>query len=164
MTPLRALRTGLALTGIGVIGYGIYGLLHDPYIRDPFDVLVWGVGGLVLHDGFWLPLVLLAGMVLSRTAATRHPLLRGGLTVAAALTAVGLPAVLRAGVDHGNPTLLPLPYLRNWLLLLAVVAAVVAVLAAAPRLPGAARTFGRRLRGAWSALPRRTSGRPRLRE
>ncbi|WP_042367418.1 hypothetical protein [Streptacidiphilus neutrinimicus] len=156
---LRTLRAGLALIGAGIIGYGIYGLLHDPYVRDPFDVLVWGVGGLVLHDAIWLPLVLLAGLVLSRTALARHPLLRGGLVVAAALTAVGLPAVLRAGVDHGNPTLLPLPYLRNWLLLLAAVAIAVAVLAAAPKVPGAARAFGRRVRAPRSARPGRTSRR-----
>ncbi|WP_063770053.1 hypothetical protein [Streptacidiphilus melanogenes] len=165
---LRTLRTGLALVGVGVIGYGIYGLLHDPYIRDPADVLVWGLGGLVLHDGVWLPLVLLAGMVLSRTTLLRRPLLRGGLVVAAALTAVGLPAVLRAGVDRGNATLLPLPYLHNWLLLLGVVAAVVAVLtavfAAAPRVPGAARAFGRRGRGGRSALRRRATRRAHLRE
>jgi Sec-independent protein translocase protein TatA len=156
---LRTLRAGLALLGVGIIGYGIYGLLHDPYIRDPLDVLVWGLGGLVLHDGFWLPLVLLAG-----TALTRHPLLRGGLVVAAALTAVGLPAALRAGVNHGNTSLLPLPYLRNWLLLLAVVAVVVALLGAAPRIPDAARALGRRLRGFRSLRPRRTSVRPGLRE
>ena len=40
-----------------------------------------------------------------------------------ALAAVGLPAVLRTGRDHGTPTLLPLPYQRNLLLLLGLVAA-----------------------------------------
>ncbi|MEY9872815.1 hypothetical protein ABH931_002292 [Streptacidiphilus sp. MAP12-33] len=147
----RTLRTALALLGIAGIGYGVYGLLHDPYIRDPLDVLVWGAGAVVLHDGFWLPLVLLAG-----TALVRRPLLRGGLVVVAALTAVGLPAVLRAGVDHGNPSLLPLPYLRNYLLLLAAVAVAVAVMAAAPHVPGALRAvaaFVRRSLASWRHRP-----------
>lgn len=147
----RTLRTALALLGIAGIGYGVYGLLHDPYIRDPLDVLVWGAGGVVLHDGFWLPLVLLAG-----TALVRRPLLRGGLVVAAALTAVGLPAVLRAGVDHGNPSLLPLPYLRNYLLLLAAVAVAVALIAAAPHVPGALRAVAalvRRVVTSWTHRP-----------
>ncbi|WP_329493717.1 hypothetical protein [Kitasatospora herbaricolor] len=115
----RFLRLGTALAGIALMAYGLYGLLNDHYITDPADVLVWAVGGLVLHDGLWVPLVCLAG---SRFA--RGPVLRAWLIVAAALTAVGLPAVLRAGDDHGNPTLLPLPYLRNYLLTLAVTAAV----------------------------------------
>ncbi|MEZ0065801.1 hypothetical protein ABIA32_001801 [Streptacidiphilus sp. MAP12-20] len=130
----QVVRTVTGAAGVGVIGYGIYGLLNDPYIRDPLSVLFWGLGGLVLHDGFWLPLVLLAGTVL-----VRRPLLRAGLVVAAALTAVGLPAELRAGVDHGNASLLPLPYLRNWLLSLAAVAVVVGAIAVAPKVPPALR-------------------------
>jgi hypothetical protein len=43
---------------------------------------------------------------------------------------VAVPAVLRAGDDHGNPTLLPLPYLRNGLLFLAVTAAAAGATAA----------------------------------
>lgn len=42
------------------MAYGLYGLLNDHYITDPADVLVWAVGGLVLHDGLWVPLVCLA--------------------------------------------------------------------------------------------------------
>ncbi|MFF3597160.1 hypothetical protein [Kitasatospora indigofera] len=122
----RLLRTGTALAGLALMAYGLYGLLDDRYITDPLDVLVWAVGGLVLHDGLWVPLVCLVG---ARFA--RGPVLRAWLIVAAALTAVGLPAVLRAGDDHGNPTLLPLPYLRNYLLTLAATAAVALLGAAA---------------------------------
>ncbi|MET9612150.1 hypothetical protein [Kitasatospora indigofera] len=122
----RLLRTGTTLAGLALMAYGLYGLLNDRYITDPPDVLVWAVGGLVLHDGLWVPLVCLAG---ARFA--RGPVLRTWLIVAAALTAVGLPAVLRAGDDHGNPTLLPLPYLRNYLLTLAATAAVALLGAAA---------------------------------
>ncbi|GAA2780663.1 hypothetical protein GCM10010441_01800 [Kitasatospora paracochleata] len=113
------LGAGLALTG-----YGLYGLLTDPYITAPSQVLVWAVGGLVLHDGLWVPLLCLVGARL-----VRGPVLRGWLVVAAAVSAVGLPAVLRAGDDHGNPSVLPLPYLRNWLLVLAATAALALLIA-----------------------------------
>ncbi|MER5865227.1 hypothetical protein [Kitasatospora sp. NPDC002040] len=125
------MRVLTGLLGAGLIGFGIFGLLTDPQIGDPLDVLVWAVGGLLVHDGLWLPLVLLAGAALAHGRLGRGPggrAVRGGLVVAAALTAVGLPAVLRAGEDHGNPSVLPLPYLRNWLLLLAATAAVTLLL------------------------------------
>ncbi|KQV20018.1 MULTISPECIES: hypothetical protein [unclassified Kitasatospora] len=118
------LRVLTGTAGAALIGFGIFGLLTDPQISDPLGVLWWAIGGLLIHDGLWLPLVLLAGAVLARGRAVHGWALRGGLLVAAALTAVGLPAVLRAGQDHGNPSVLALPYLRNWLLLLAGTAAV----------------------------------------
>lgn len=79
------------------------------------------MGGLLLHDGLWLPLVCLVGALLARSTAVR-----AALTVAAAVTAVALPSVLRADVNHGNPSVLPLPYLRNWLVALAVIAVATA--------------------------------------
>ncbi|MEW1908515.1 hypothetical protein AB0442_08665 [Kitasatospora sp. NPDC085895] len=115
-SPLRAT---LLTAGLAMIGFGTYGLLNDAYVTAPADVLVWAFGALLLHDGLWVPLLCLAGAYLAR-----GPVLRGWLTVTAAVTAVGLPAVLRAGDDHGNPSLLPLPYLRNWLLVLAATALV----------------------------------------
>ncbi len=146
---MKTLRIVTALAGAGIIGYGAYGLLHDPFITDPLQVLLWAVGGVLLHDGVWLPLVLLAGALL----APAPRVLRGGLVVAAALTAVALPAVLRQGQGHGNPTVLALPYLRNWLLLLALVAVLTALLALAG-------WFRRQRRaGRWSRRPRRASRR-----
>ncbi|MFF2080509.1 hypothetical protein ACFVXG_37825 [Kitasatospora sp. NPDC058162] len=126
------LVAGLALTGVG-----LYGLLDDSFITEPAGVLWWAVGALTVHDSLWLPLACLAGAALAAVGrarqAARRPVLRGWLIVAAALTTVGLPAVLRAGRDSGNPTLLPLPYLRNWLLLLAVTAMCAALIAFARR-------------------------------
>ncbi|PBC71030.1 hypothetical protein BX265_5598 [Streptomyces sp. TLI_235] len=113
----RVLRTAAVAAGAAMIGYGVYGLLAEPYIGDPLGVLRWAVGGLLLHDGLWLPLVCAAGAV-----AVRGTAVRAALAVAAAVTAVALPVVLRANDDHGNPSVLPLPYLRNWLLTLAVIA------------------------------------------
>jgi hypothetical protein len=110
---MRLYRTLTALTGAAIIGYGLYGLLHDRYIGDPLDVALWAGGAIVIHDGLWMPLVCVAGLFVARDV-----LVRSFLVIAASLTAVGLPAVLREQVDHGNPTLLPLPYLRNQLLLL----------------------------------------------
>ncbi|PYC78877.1 hypothetical protein C7C46_15290 [Streptomyces tateyamensis] len=140
------LRAATALGGAALIGYGLYGLLHDHYITDPLDVLGWAAGGLVLHDGIWLPLVCLATVLFARLVAPRvGTLARSVLTVLAvtalALTAVALPAALRAGTPRVNATVLPLPYLRNYLLALAALAGL------------AVATAG------WAVLARRRAGR-----
>ncbi|MFJ5885503.1 hypothetical protein [Kitasatospora cineracea] len=121
---MRPVRAALLLGGLALLLTGLAGLFTDPRVTDPFDVLLWAAGLVVLHDGLWLPLVCALG-----AAATGRPVLRGWLLVVAGVGAVAVPAVLRAGDDHGNPTLLPLPYLRNWLLFLAVSAAAAALAA-----------------------------------
>ncbi|WP_406193541.1 hypothetical protein OH807_02950 [Kitasatospora sp. NBC_01560] len=136
MTKVRAI---LLAGGLALIGYGVYGMLGDPYITDPGDVLLWGIGAPVVHDGLWVPLVCLIGAF----AVRGRPVLRGWLIVAAAVTAVGLPAVLRADDDHGNPSVLPLPYLRNWLLVLAATAVVAVLLALVGRWRRRGRPAGR---------------------
>lgn len=124
---MRTLRLLLGAAGLALTGYGLSGLLTDPYVTGPPGVLAWAVGGLLLHDGLWMPLVCLTGATLARTTPVRT----GLVTAAAAVTAVALPAVLRAGDDGGNSSVLPLPYLRNWLLTLAAVAALTLLGAAA---------------------------------
>ncbi|WP_371494390.1 hypothetical protein OG871_04700 [Kitasatospora sp. NBC_00374] len=119
---MRTLRAVLVLAGLALTGYGLYGLLTDHFVQHPLEIAEWAVGGLLLHDGLWVPLICVLGATLARSTPVRT-----GLVLAAAVTAVALPAVLRAGVDGGNPTVLPLPYLRNWLLALAAIAVVATV-------------------------------------
>jgi hypothetical protein len=114
---MRLFRVVTGTGGLALIGYGLYGMLNDRYIEHPWDVLRWAVGGLLIHDGLWVPVVCLAGATFARSTPVRT-----GLIVTAAVTAVGLPAVLREGVNHGNPSVLPLPYGRNLLLTLAAIA------------------------------------------
>ncbi|MGW4891358.1 hypothetical protein ACWEQL_03690 [Kitasatospora sp. NPDC004240] len=136
---IAGIRAVLLAGGLALIGYGLYGLLGDPYITDPPDILIWALWGLVVHDGLWVPLVCVLGAFL-----VRGPVLRGWLVVAAAVTAVGLPAVLRADDDHGNPSVLPLPYLRNWLLVLAATAGLALLAALAGRWRHRGRAVRRR--------------------
>ncbi|MFC5906565.1 hypothetical protein [Streptacidiphilus monticola] len=147
---VRATRALLGGAGVALLGFGVHGLLTDAQIHDPVDVALWGLGALVLHDGLWLPAVCVVGALLTR----RHPLLRGALLVAASLLAVGLPAVLRAGTDHGNASLLPLPYLRNLLVLVGGVGVVAAV-------PAAASAAARRRAARRGREPRRRSAGPK---
>ncbi|GAA0628435.1 hypothetical protein [Streptomyces crystallinus] len=102
---------GLALMGLGV---------SLVWAQSPYDVAVWLVGAVVLHDGVVAPLVLLVGLgVLAARPWARGPV-RAALVTAGCLTAIALPDILRPGPVN-NATVLPLDYVRNWLALLGVV-------------------------------------------
>ncbi|MFC1418502.1 hypothetical protein [Streptacidiphilus cavernicola] len=126
----QAVARGLVLAcGLALVGFGVSGFLGEPYLNGQrFHVLVWGAGAIVLHDGVWMPIVLLAVALLVRAVPgrVRGPLVVGLITMVT-LTAIGLPAVLRENQHKGNATLLPLPYLRNWLLLMAGVGCATAL-------------------------------------
>lgn len=107
----------LFLGGAGLLLIAIGGrLLAD--LPDPFGVLVWLGGALVLHDGIIAPLVLAAGLAVAAVPA--RGLVRGALLTAGVLVLVTLPLLLRPGTPP-NPSALPLPYGRNLLLVLAAV-------------------------------------------
>lgn len=114
---LAVVRAVLGGAGLFLLGVGVW---HFTRLRDPYEALAWLTGALVLHDALLAPLVLAVGLlvaVLPARRAVRAALLTGGT-----LTLVALPALLRPG-RPANPSVLPLPYGRNLLLLLALTAA-----------------------------------------
>lgn len=78
---------------------------------------LWFGGGIVLHDLVIAPLVVAAGWALRGVPGV----VRAGLLVSVLVVAGTLPVVLSLGRMPGNPTILPLPYGRNLLLVLAAV-------------------------------------------
>ncbi|MFI8100627.1 hypothetical protein [Streptomyces sp. NPDC086023] len=115
-SPVSLARWGLGLLGVLLIGIGGR---HLSSLPDPYAVLVWLGGALVLHDGVVAPLVLAVGLLVAALPA--RPVVRAALVTAGALVLVTLPLLLRPGAPP-NPSALPLPYARNLLLVLAVVA------------------------------------------
>ena len=124
-----------AVLGLGIVGFGIAGLLrnvHGPALQSWAKLIA---GGLVLHDGIALPLVALLAAVLVRLlpARPRAPL-QGALVVSAIVALVAFPVVSGKGRLANNPSLLPSDhYGANLLGVLAVVWAVALVLALWPR-------------------------------
>ncbi|MEU3917555.1 hypothetical protein [Streptomyces sp. NPDC029004] len=111
--------------GVALMTVGAVLLLTGGQLKD---VALWLAGAIVLHDGIVAPLVLGVGLLLAAVPA--RGTVRGALIVAGCLTAVALPVLLRPGTPK-NPTVLPLDYVRNWLLALAAVAVLTGVLLAA---------------------------------
>ncbi|MFE1555045.1 hypothetical protein ACFW6V_08640 [Streptomyces sp. NPDC058734] len=109
-----------AVGGIGLVlaGWGGWMLLQQP---EPWRIALWLGGAVVVHDGLIAPLVIAVGALTAAAGVRLRGVPRGALIVAGSLTAVALPPLLRPeGV--ANPTVLPLDYVRNWLLAMAAVA------------------------------------------
>ncbi|MEU2393506.1 hypothetical protein [Streptomyces sp. NPDC007369] len=118
--PFSLPRLLIGALGLLLIGIGGWQLAALP---DPYDVLVWLGGALVLHDALLAPLVLATGLLVAAVPA--RAVVRGVLVTAGALVLVTLPLLLRPGAPP-NPSALPLPYARNLLLVLAAVVLVAA--------------------------------------
>ena len=123
-------RVGLGTLGIAAIGYGGWGVLTGGVATDPPVTAAWLLAGALLHDLVLVPLVAVAGWLVTRTVpATVRPVVRAGLAVAGLVTVVALPVLSGRG-DPANPSSTPLDYPRNLVLVLLAVAAATAVVAA----------------------------------
>ncbi|MEU9081306.1 hypothetical protein [Streptomyces sp. NPDC048357] len=108
------------LGGFGLMcaAWGGWLLLQQP---EPWRIAFWLGGAVVVHDGFVVPLVLAIGALAATAGLRLRGIPRGALIAAGSLTAIALPPLLRPeGV--ANPTVLPLDYLRNWLLAMTAIA------------------------------------------
>ncbi|MFE7183974.1 hypothetical protein [Streptomyces erythrochromogenes] len=131
---LRQVTGGL---GLLCAAWGGWLLLQQP---EAWRIAVWLGGAVVVHDGFVAPLVFTVAALAAAAGARLRGVPRAALIVAGSLTAIALPPLLRpAGV--ANPTVLPLDYLRNWLLAMAAIALSTVLYAA---LRALARRAGRR--------------------
>lgn len=111
------------VVGCALMLTGVAGLLADPGDNQPVGWALWFAGGVVAHDLVIAPLVFVAGRALRGLPGT----VRAGLLVSVLVVAGTLPVLLGLGRKPDNPSILPLPYGRNLLLVLAVVWAATGV-------------------------------------
>jgi hypothetical protein len=130
----RVFWSGVVLGG-AVMGWGVYGLLSQAD-TGPVGIrlarwLGWLVAGLVVHDGVFVPLVLLVGRGLRRVrpVALRTPV-QVGLALSLVMTLVAWPLLRGYGrtAQEGNASILPGDYVPAWLTVLAVIWVAAAVL------------------------------------
>jgi len=130
MTAVTRIRIALIVVGVLVIGLGGIVLLNDVNPARYLGIALWFAGALVIHDGLIAPVVLGVHLLLRR-AGRRIPvavilIVQGALVVAALMTALVAPEILKQGIGSANPTILPLDYAGNLLRFYAGLALVTA--------------------------------------
>ncbi|MER6391900.1 hypothetical protein ABT236_25955 [Streptomyces sp. NPDC001523] len=111
-------RYVMGALGLALMAWGGLLLVRQP---EPWRIALWLAGAVVVHDGFVAPLVMAVAALTAAAGLRLRGVPRAALIVAGSLTAVALPPLLRPGAV-ANATVLPLDYLRNWLLTMAVIA------------------------------------------
>ncbi|MFB4318266.1 hypothetical protein [Actinomadura sp. 21ATH] len=109
--------------GGALIALGLWGILTSTG-SDPAGWALWLGGAAIVHDAVLVPPVLLAGALTARLPAAYRRRVQAALLIGGTVTLVALPLVLGLGRRADNPSLLPLPYGRNLVLVLAVTAAL----------------------------------------
>ncbi|MFF4850778.1 hypothetical protein [Streptomyces sp. NPDC001194] len=131
------MRYRYAVAGLGAVLMGLGGalLVRQP---SPWRIALWLAGAVVVHDGLVAPLVMAVAALTAAFGLRLRGVPRSALIVAGSLTAIALPPLLRPG-GAANPTVVPLDYLRNWLLTMAAIALATGLYAAARAALGGAR-------------------------
>jgi hypothetical protein len=114
-----------AAAGWAVIGYGIRGMFHHHLDTRPANLATFAVGGALIHDLLWAPLVLVLGVAVSRLVpGPVRAIVQTALIVSAALVAFAYPLVRDYAAVLNNPSSLPHNYTANLALTLGLVWAI----------------------------------------
>jgi hypothetical protein len=123
---MRAIRVALLLLGLAAGGYGGWRLL-DLGWANTRATLVWLVGGVVLHDGVFAPVVLVVALLAVRVIRSdRLAPAVVALVILVPLTLLAVPELGRFGARADRPTLLDRDYWLGWSGLVTLVVAAVA--------------------------------------
>lgn len=119
--------------GTAIMGFGVWGLLHNLQGPALTSWLKTVAGALILHDAIFAPLVVVGAFILARVVPGRiRAPVQGALIVSGALIAVSIPVVGGYGRLPSNPSLLPSEhYGARLLAIIGVVWAIAAVVAIA---------------------------------
>lgn len=93
-TSLRWIRFLLGALGLGLIGYGLFGLPTQLGFPQLLGLVVWMALAVLIHDGLIVPASTAAGFVLTRLGARLSPasaaVMRGALMTGVVISALAL--------------------------------------------------------------------------
>ncbi|MFN2506496.1 MAG: hypothetical protein ABR540_20170 [Acidimicrobiales bacterium] len=118
-----------AVFGWAVIAVGLRGIIENSLDTRPANLAQFVVGGALLHDLLFAPLVLLAAVGLAKVVPGRaRAAVQGGLLVSGVLALFSYPLVRAYGLAANNPTSLPHNYAANLAVVLGLVWAATTLL------------------------------------
>ena len=133
-----------AAAGWVLIGFGLWGVFANRLDTRPANLAKFVVGGALLHDLLFAPLVLLAAVGLAHVVPGRaRSTVLAALVVTGAVALFSYPLVRAYGLAANNPTSLPHNYTLNLAIVVGLVwavAAAVLVVRLRPRHAGASRS------------------------
>ena len=114
LTVIQRWQVGLIALGIVVLLIGGVVLLMDVKPERYLGIAAWFAGALIVHDGI-AAMVVFGVSIAMRRAGRRIPvaviaILQGALAIAAIVTAIVVPEIIKKSLGSANPTILPLDY------------------------------------------------------
>jgi hypothetical protein len=126
-------RGAAVLAGALASAYGVW-LLLDLGWANTRSTLVWLIGGVVLHDGVFAPLVIVVALLVVRLVPRdRLAPWVVAFVILVPVTLAGIPELGRFGARADNSTLLDRPYWLGWSVMVTLVVVSVLVGAVARR-------------------------------
>jgi hypothetical protein len=117
-----------AVGGWCIIAYGVRGLLHHHVDTRPGNLATFVVGGALLHDLLFAPVILLVGVLVARMAPKRgRAVIQAALVISGVLALFSYPLLRNYARVLHNPSSLPHNYTANLAAVLGVVWAVAAI-------------------------------------
>jgi hypothetical protein len=129
-TNLPIGRLAVAAIGIVMIGIGLRGIIDHGADTHPRSWLIWIVAVALGDDLIVIPVLLLIGAVVARVVPSAvRAVVQTAMLISGAVSAVGIVAILASNrrIHRNNPSLLPLPYVRNLVVILIAIWLVAAV-------------------------------------
>ena len=117
-----------AAVGWAIIAYGLRGLFHHHVDTRPANLARFVVGGALVHDLVFAPLVLVAGVLVARAfRGSTRSWVQAGLLISGCLVLFSYPLVRDYAKVLHNPSSLPHDYSANLAITVGVVWAIVVV-------------------------------------
>jgi len=115
-----------AAVGWAIIGWGIRGALHHHIDTRPRQLVDFFVGGALVHDLLFAPLVLILGLLVARLVPGRwRAPVQTAAIISGCLALFAWPEIRDYAKVNHNPTSLPYNYTANLAVVVAVVWVVV---------------------------------------